>query len=637
MKMRVTIALLILVMIVLQPSLPLASSISKGEALGVGVHRYRDDPVEGFVIKVSVEVYPGSGRILTNVKGDELFMASLLMACYEAALLAQRNPWSLDFYVKIEAEDNRRLWWITGPSLGLTVFLAAYSALTKTEVKKGLVSTGVVQPDGLIGWVGDIETKAEAVATRGYSELLIPLLQNVTVSVETEYRTFGPYIIETPKIVMKSLGLERLNVSIHQATGVFEVLNIATDLKFEAPSQNLKKLRLAVPESRVLLAHSVMEIYEREIERDLEATLNIIERLRKVIPRQMQESLLNSVSKAKAYLEFSRELKGKGYLIVPFDALALAYYHAKYAKYLAFLAAERDPRHAITEALKVYLVSTWVVRLTPSATPDHLLTLAYCRSLLEEASDYVARIAMVSRLGALNSEYAMYLAANVAFYSLRAQVLALLYFVNAEGMEIPYRELYEASQKVYEYFYTASNYATLYTVEIQSEIRTQALLHLSASRSSAEIGDYPRALVHSLEATGRGLTMIALPIPHDPFRDLRLSTLEENINVEFSKTKRVPLMTFYYLELASLQERPEYRLYYLELALVYLKAYRMLHIASGVGEEFYESFWATALEGLASMTPVEAENISTAVDFQISILSLLAIGIMWRRVRKGAS
>ena len=66
---------------------------------------------------------------------------------------------------------------VDGPSAGLPMTVAAYSAMTKKPANQNVYSTGEISPDGTVGTVGAIYEKSFAAAQNGAKVILLPAVR----------------------------------------------------------------------------------------------------------------------------------------------------------------------------------------------------------------------------------------------------------------------------------------------------------------------------------------------------------------------------------------------------------------------------------------------------------------------------
>jgi uncharacterized protein len=132
-----------------------------------------DSNNNGMVIPLTVEVIPGSGRILVNIDNPSFIsdtQDSMRLAAKEAT---QMTGTSLnDYDITFSLTTNVTV--IGGPSAGAAMTLAAMALLLNKQLNTGVAITGTIEEGGYIGQVGGIEEKATAAKQAGIKLLLVP-------------------------------------------------------------------------------------------------------------------------------------------------------------------------------------------------------------------------------------------------------------------------------------------------------------------------------------------------------------------------------------------------------------------------------------------------------------------------------
>ncbi|WP_051822375.1 endopeptidase La [Desulfonatronum thiodismutans] len=133
-------------------------------------------PVGGEVLHVEVSTMPGKGKlILTGQLGDvmkESAQAALSIARNRAGTLgldpdfAEKN----DIHIHVPAGATPK----DGPSAGVTLVTALFSALTNTPARNDLAMTGEITLRGRVMPVGGIKEKILAAVAHGLKTVLIP-------------------------------------------------------------------------------------------------------------------------------------------------------------------------------------------------------------------------------------------------------------------------------------------------------------------------------------------------------------------------------------------------------------------------------------------------------------------------------
>jgi uncharacterized protein len=135
----------------------------------VGLNQY-----EGVVTDVIVAIAPGTGQVFVNtvpLTGYD-FQETARTAVNVAAARAHVNPNQYDFGFTIRGSMEIQV--VDGPSAGLPMTVAAYSAMIKKPANPNVYSTGEISPDGSIGTVGAIYEKSLTAAQNGAKVILLP-------------------------------------------------------------------------------------------------------------------------------------------------------------------------------------------------------------------------------------------------------------------------------------------------------------------------------------------------------------------------------------------------------------------------------------------------------------------------------
>jgi uncharacterized protein len=143
-----------------------------------------DESENGITTTMSVQAFPGTGRILTNI--DELLFWVDTQNSIRRATQVAENVTGVNFSkydVVYTVQANASI--IGGPSAGAAITVATMAALTNRSINNSVMITGAVNHDGTVGPVGGILQKALAAKDAGAIVFLVPLTQ----SSETTYKT----------------------------------------------------------------------------------------------------------------------------------------------------------------------------------------------------------------------------------------------------------------------------------------------------------------------------------------------------------------------------------------------------------------------------------------------------------------
>ena len=169
---------------------------------------YVNGVYRGVVSELVVSVaWPGSGTVyfaadpLTEVDTQ----ASARMAALVASMLAGVDYHSFDYFIHLKAPAPI----VGGPSASGAMAVALLAALRGVNISGGFSMTGMVEPDAVLGPVGGIPEKLEAVAEAGVKRFVIPLGQeyardlntNEMVDVVALGRRLGVNVTPAPTIL----------------------------------------------------------------------------------------------------------------------------------------------------------------------------------------------------------------------------------------------------------------------------------------------------------------------------------------------------------------------------------------------------------------------------------------------------
>ena len=158
---------------------------------------------EGIIGKATLSLVPGEGRVLldslpiTDVDLQRSIVIALAYAKYYTGKTLGGNDLVIDFDMPLEV--------IGGVSSGAALTVGTIALLEGKAVDKSVVLTGMVNPDGSIGRVGEIREKALAAQGAGYRMLLVPQGQS-----RIRYRQLAGFEGQNQSISLK----EFLNLTI---------------------------------------------------------------------------------------------------------------------------------------------------------------------------------------------------------------------------------------------------------------------------------------------------------------------------------------------------------------------------------------------------------------------------------------
>ncbi len=181
-----------------------------------------DEDGNGVVTLVMVESMGGTGRTLVDI--DQLLFwtdtqYSIQVSKFVAGHYTNYDLSNVDLIYAIDTEAGA----IEGPSAGAALTIATISALYNESIRKDVMITGTIGPDGSIGKVGGVLEKATAAKEMGATVFLVPEGQ-ATAEIEKSGETcekIGPlnYCTDEPMPMI-------INISDYLGIDVIEVSTI---------------------------------------------------------------------------------------------------------------------------------------------------------------------------------------------------------------------------------------------------------------------------------------------------------------------------------------------------------------------------------------------------------------------------
>jgi uncharacterized protein len=129
---------------------------------------------KGAVSEVKVYTQVGTGHVFVEtapLTGVD-FQATARDAIIVAAKLAQLNPKQRDFEFVLTVPAGVEA--VDGPSAGLPMAIAAYSAMTNKLANVFVYGTGAIDSNGTVSSVSGVYPKAQAAAQAGARVIIVP-------------------------------------------------------------------------------------------------------------------------------------------------------------------------------------------------------------------------------------------------------------------------------------------------------------------------------------------------------------------------------------------------------------------------------------------------------------------------------
>ncbi|HII60436.1 S16 family serine protease [Pyrococcus horikoshii] len=237
---------------------PAVSVTSTGELVGV--------PTD-FIITVA----PGSGHVyvetwpLTQVD----MQASARLAAEVAGRVLGVDMSKYDVFIQVKADSPI----IGGPSAGGTMTVGIIAAIMGWDIRKDVMMTGMINPDGSIGPVGGILEKASAAHQAGAKIFLIPEGQRIQVVTESKSRQIGPITQITTtqrKVDVVKYAQERWGLKVIEVKDIYDAVYYFTGHKLERPKPRTNVIiNTSFLESEAKKDYKETEDYYNEIKRKL--------------------------------------------------------------------------------------------------------------------------------------------------------------------------------------------------------------------------------------------------------------------------------------------------------------------------------------------------------------------------------
>ncbi len=182
----------------------------------------------GLVTNLTVQVKPGEGRSLVDINNiffwvDTQNSIRIAKQVAEEFTGADLSRYDIEYLIATNASA------VEGPSAGAALAIATIAALEGKKLLPDVMITGTIRPDGSIGRVGEILSKAEAAKEFNATTLLIPEGQSISVSRGYEKQCKDYILYKTCASLWET---KSTNLSEHTGINVVEVKNIKEALDY---------------------------------------------------------------------------------------------------------------------------------------------------------------------------------------------------------------------------------------------------------------------------------------------------------------------------------------------------------------------------------------------------------------------
>ncbi|MFH0889953.1 MAG: S16 family serine protease [Candidatus Aenigmatarchaeota archaeon] len=187
-----------------------------------------DDKGNGLVTNLTVEVNRGEGRSLVDIRSLLFWVDTQNSIRIAGNVAAKYTDVKLDNYdIVYTIATNASV--VEGPSAGAALTIATIAALKNKKLRPDVMITGTINPDGSIGEIGDVFSKAQAAKAVNATTLLVPIGQSVEIKTGYE-KTCKNYFVS--KVCASTWQTNSLNISELVGINVIEVGNINDALSY---------------------------------------------------------------------------------------------------------------------------------------------------------------------------------------------------------------------------------------------------------------------------------------------------------------------------------------------------------------------------------------------------------------------
>ena len=194
-----------------------------------------EEGMVGALSTISVRVENGSGRVFVDTfpLTEVDMQSSARLAASVAASISDKNVREYDFFVVVRSDAQL----VGGTSAGGVMCVAMMAALNNLSIKKDVMMTGTINPDGTLGPVGGIPEKMQAAKEANAKKFLIPKGQANYTHMETTTKKAGPITLTTQqprKVNLLDYGKE-IGIEVREVLDVREAVYEITGRSFERP------------------------------------------------------------------------------------------------------------------------------------------------------------------------------------------------------------------------------------------------------------------------------------------------------------------------------------------------------------------------------------------------------------------
>ncbi|MEM3411684.1 MAG: S16 family serine protease [archaeon] len=183
---------------------------------------------KGIVIPLTVEIKPGTGKILVNIDNPSFIVDTqdaMRIAVKQASRIINNGLREKDIIFSFSTNVST----IEGPSAGAAMAICIIATYYNKSLNKDYLITGGISQDGLITPVGGILEKAKAAKEAGAKAILVPPGQ----SFEYVEKTNCNKTVSEGRIEERCIGyVEKVNVADSVGIQVIEVRTLTDAMKY---------------------------------------------------------------------------------------------------------------------------------------------------------------------------------------------------------------------------------------------------------------------------------------------------------------------------------------------------------------------------------------------------------------------
>jgi uncharacterized protein len=552
---------------------PLSISFRSVSLLVPAVTTLQNGTEVGVIARLYIYTTPGKGNVFiaTNPLAGMDTEATARIAFLVATYLAGVNTYSVDAYISFNTSSLM----IEGPSAGVAMTVGILASLRGDHLRKDVIATGMVNPDGTVGPVGGLLAKLQAAARSGAKYFLIPAGQRYTYIIKVVKKQIGPVVItkeERVPVDLFKVG-EKLGVKVVEVSTIREAYRYFTGVNLSISSPHNVSMPACLKRTLMLSSEEYLEATEKNINKTL-SFMNLLSSTERTYVKNLIKEVNETLKEVELYKEFPYVYASKA-----FNAAI----ESTYALYVAEVLAGIDPEVIInsttTKTMKVLNLTRPKTLELPKSYEDLEVRIAVAtrvelaREALLKSRELLSKNvildnALTGEWGALHeAAYAYWRAVSARDWS---RVLSCF---NRRG-RISYYDLRDLSRFALYYSNSIISYATslLKSVGISSDLLTTANDYYAKAYRFFKNGDVYASIGYSLESATYG--MIAIDSVFISNISKTIIAAKEEVNDTLAKLYEsgvIPPLTLSYMEFSEVQKNPLSKLFYVELAGSYMR------------------------------------------------------------------